>query len=199
LVEVQFKDTINQDILGMMNTKYIIMRDEQTPRLTAVLNPSACGHAWFVDNVKFVLNADQEIEAITNFSPKAEAIVHQEFRELISNVPLTKRQPKDRIDLVSYSPDHMIYQSNTQSANLAVFSEIYYNKGWKMLIDGVEKPYFRANYVLRAAKIPAGNHKVEFIFNPDSYYTGEKISLAGSFLLVLLLAGAAFVRFRKFD
>lgn len=199
LVEVQFKDTMNENILGMLNTKYIIMRDEQTPRLTAMLNPSACGHAWFVDSVKYVRNADQEMEAITNFSPKVEAVVHEEFRALISNVQLSNRPSKDRIDLVSYSPDHMIYQSSTHAANLAVFSEIYYDKGWKMFIDGVEQPYFRANYILRAAKIPAGNHKVEFIFHPHSYYTGEKVSLAGSVMLVLLLAGAAFVRFRKFE
>jgi uncharacterized membrane protein YfhO len=75
---------------------------------------------------------------------------------------------------------------------VAVFSEIYYEKGWKMLIDGVEKPYFRANYVLRAAQIPVGNHKIEFIFHPTSYYAGEKVSLAGSILLVLALGGAAY-------
>ncbi|RYY06140.1 MAG: hypothetical protein EOP43_07135, partial [Sphingobacteriaceae bacterium] len=70
-------------------------------------------------------------------------------------------------------------------------------KGWKMLIDGVEKPYFRADYLLRAAQIPVGNHKIEFIFHPNSYYTGEGISLAGSILLVLALGGYVFAESRK--
>jgi uncharacterized membrane protein YfhO len=75
---------------------------------------------------------------------------------------------------------------------VAVFSEIYYDKGWKMLIDGVEQPYYRADYLLRAASIPVGNHKVEFIFHPTSYYMGENISLVGSILLILALAGAVY-------
>ena len=197
LVEVQFRDSINENILGMLNTKYIIMREEKTPSLTAVLNPSALGHAWFVNNVKYVQNADEEMEAIKSFSPKTEAIVHQEFKAQITATPATNAQPNSQINLVSYAPDHLVYQSVSASDNLAIFSEIYYNKGWKLYIDGMEKPYFRANYILRGAQIPAGNHKVEFIFHPDSYYTGEKVSLAGSILLVLLLAGAAFVRFRN--
>jgi len=195
LVEVQFHDSLNENILGMLNTKYIIIRDEKTPSLTAVLNPSACGHAWFVNSVKYVQNPDQEMEAVKHLSPKTEAIVHQEFKEHINQV--INRQTNSNIKLVSYSPDHLIYESVSASENIAVFSEIYYKKGWKMFIDGIEKPYFRANYVLRAAQIPAGNHKIEFKFHPNSYYTGEKISLAGSFLLVFLLAGVAFKEIKK--
>lgn len=197
LVEVQFRDGLNENILGMLNTKYIILRDEKSPSLTAVLNPSACGHAWFVNSIKYVQNPDQEMGAIKHFSPKTEAIVHQEFKEHININQAINRQSNSDINLVSYSPDHLIYQSVSASENIAVFSEIYYKKGWKMFIDGVEKPYFRANYVLRAAKIPAGNHKIEFIFHPDSYYIGEKVSLAGSFFLVLLLVGVASKEIRK--
>ncbi|MGZ3836612.1 MAG: YfhO family protein, partial [Mucilaginibacter sp.] len=80
---------------------------------------------------------------------------------------------------------------------IAVFSEIYYDKGWKMYIDGKEQPYFRADYILRAAVIPVGNHTITFDFHPASYYTGEKISLAGSVLLVLALGGAVFMNLRK--
>ena len=87
----------------------------------------------------------------------------------------------------SYHPDHITYSYSAPRDVIAVFSEIYYDKGWNMYIDGKEKPYFRGNYVLRAAQLEAGNHKVEFKFEPTSYYTGEKISLAGSILLVLFL------------
>jgi uncharacterized membrane protein YfhO len=105
--------------------------------------------------------------------------------------------PNATITLVHYNPDDMIYQSGSTANQIAVFSEIYYNKGWKMYIDGVEKPYFRADYVLRAAEIPVGNHKIEFIFHPASYYTGEKISMAGSVLLLLALGGAVYTETRK--
>ena len=94
--------------------------------------------------------------------------------------------------LTSYTPDHLTYQTGSTANQVAVFSEIYYDKGWKMLIDGKEPPYFRADYLLRAAHIPLGNHKVEFIFHPTSYYAGENISLAGSILLVLALGGAVY-------
>jgi uncharacterized membrane protein YfhO len=91
----------------------------------------------------------------------------------------------------------MIYQSGSTSAQVAVFSEIYYDKGWKMYIDGQEKPYFRADYLLRAAQIPVGNHKIEFVFHPASYYTGEVISLIASIILVLALAGAIYVEVKR--
>jgi hypothetical protein len=192
LVDVQFAKSINMNILGMLNTKYIITSDEKAPTLISVQNPSACGHAWFVNRIKYVKNADQEMAMIGDFSPKDEAVVHEEFKHLINYENRHPDQGISKIALVKYSPDHLVYQSSSTSVNIAVFSEVYYTKGWKMFIDGIEKPYFRANYILRAAQIPAGTHKIEFIFHPESYYTGEKISLAGSLLLVLLLAGVAF-------
>jgi hypothetical protein len=190
LIDVQFYETLNMNILGMLNTKYIITTDEKTPLLTSTLNPSACGHVWFVNSLKYVKNADQEMAAIKDFSAKHEAIIHEEFRRQISFIKRDSNNlGNSRIALRTYSPDHLTYQSSSTSQNIAVFSEIYYTKGWKMYIDGIEKPYFRANYILRAAQIPSGNHKIEFVFHPDSYYIGEKISLAGSCLLLLLLAG----------
>jgi hypothetical protein len=189
LVDVQFRERLNINILGMLNTKYLITAEEKNPVLTSAMNPSACGHAWFVNHIKFVKNADQEMAALTDLSPKTEAVVHEEFKSLLSVSEGLATQAKGEIALIDYSPDHLTYKSTSTKVNIAIFSEIYYTKGWKMLIDGVEKPYFRANFLLRAAQIPAGNHKVEFVFYPNSYYIGEKISLAGSFFLLLLLAG----------
>jgi hypothetical protein len=185
----------NHDVLDMLNTKYIISQDTgRNYRMMA--NNTACGHAWFIKSVKFVKDADQEMQAISTFAPKDEAIVDQSFKTRIDGSPLGG-DPSATINLTSYNPDHMIYQTGSTASQIAVFSEIYYDKGWKMLIDGVEKPYFRADYVLRAAEIPVGNHKVEFIFHPASYYTGEKISLAGSALLILALCGTVVVESRK--
>jgi uncharacterized membrane protein YfhO len=159
-------------------------------------NSTACGHAWFVKQVRFADNADQEMQAISSFDPQNEAIVDKQYQSQID----TKQNGTDenrKITLVSYAPEHLVYETGSTSNQVAVFSEIYYDKGWKMLIDGQEKPYFRADYLLRAAQIPVGNHKVEFIFHPTSYYTGEGISLAGSLLLVLAFGGYVFAETRK--
>ncbi|WP_183564629.1 hypothetical protein [Mucilaginibacter sp. SP1R1] len=196
LVDEQLTKSINHEVLDMLNTKYIISSDPKTQNLGMQVNPTACGHAWFVKSVKYAKNADEEMQAISSFAPKDEAIVDKQYENDIDGKQVTT-DPNGKIDLVSYSPDHMIYQSGSTASQIAVFSEVYYNKGWKMLIDGVEKPYFRADYILRAAQIPAGNHKIEFIFHPTSYYAGENISLAGSILLVLALGGAVYTETKK--
>ncbi len=189
------KNPPSHDVLDMLNAKYIITQDTAR-NYTMVTNQTACGHAWFVKNIKLAANADQEMQAISSFAPKDEAIVDKSYANLIDSKQLAY-DPNATIKLVSYNPDHLVYQSGATGAAIAVFSEIYYNKGWKMLIDGKEQPYFRADYVLRAAQIPVGNHKIEFIFHPASYYTGEKISLAGSFLLLLALGGAVYTESKK--
>ena len=196
LIENQFTKSLNQDALDMLNTKYIISADPKTQAVGMKANPTACGHAWFVQQVRFADNADQEMQAISSFDPKNEAIVDKKYQSAID----TKQNAVDTkatITLTSYAPEHLVYQTGSTSNQVAVFSEIYYDKGWKMLIDGVEKPYFRADYLLRAAQIPVGNHKVEFIFHPNSYYTGEVISLIGSILLVLAILAYIFVENRK--
>lgn len=196
LIDNQFTKSINQDALDMLNTKYVITADPKTQAVGMKANSTACGHAWFVKQVRFADNADQEMQAISSFDPKNEAIVDKRYQSLID----TKQNSIDengKITLVSYEPEHLVYESGSTTTQTAVFSEIYYDKGWKMLIDGVEKPYFRADYLLRAAQIPVGNHKIEFIFHPNSYYTGEGISLAGSILLVLAFGGYVFVESRK--
>lgn len=196
LIDNQLTKSINHDVLDMLNVKYIISSEGKDQNLTMHVNPTACGHAWFVKSVKFAPNADKEMQAISSFDPSDEAIVDQQYSSLLDEKQ-TSLDTTGSINLVSYNPDHMIYQSGTTTPEIAVFSEIYYNKGWKMYIDGVEKSYFRADYVLRAAQIPVGNHKVEFIFHPTSYYAGEKISLAGSILLVLLLGGALYMELKR--
>ena len=185
----------NHDVLDMLNTKYLITQDTSR-NYSMVANRTACGHAWFVKSVGFVQNADKEMQSISSFSPKDEAIVDQRYKSLVGQVQL-RQDPNATIKLMKYNPDHLVYQSGSTTTQVAVFSEIYYDKGWKMLIDGVEKPYFRADYLLRAAVIPVGNHKIEFIFHPASYYTGETISLAGSVLLVLVLGGAVYMETKK--
>jgi len=196
ILDNQFSRSPNQNVLDMLNVKYIITQDPKNGNLSMQRNETACGHAWFVSKIAFVKNADEEMKTITAFSPKDEAIVDERFKKIVDATPLGTA-PNGTITLTSYSPDHMVYQSGSTTSAVAVFSEIYYDKGWKMYIDGKEQPYFRADYILRAAVLPIGNHKVEFIFHPASYYTGEKISLAGSILLVLALGGLVFMEIKK--
>lgn len=191
LISNQFSKTTNRDVLDMLNTKYIIVSDPKTGTVSMQANETACGHAWFVKSVKYAANADQEMQAISSFDPKNEAIVDQQYKSLIDGKNLAT-DPNATITLTSYEPEHLTYQTGSSTSQVAVFSEIYYKEGWKMYVDGVEQPYFRADYLLRAAVIPVGNHKVEFKFHPASYYVGEQISLAGSILLVLALGGVVY-------
>jgi len=191
LIDNQMSASINQNVLDMLNTKYVITPDQKNQTAGMHVNNTACGHAWFVNKIVYVDNADQEMQAITAFSPKDEAMVDKSFKPTIGSQSFGG-DPNATITLESYNPDHLVYKTGSTATQVAVFSEIYYEKGWTMLIDGKESPYFRADYILRAAEIPTGNHKVEFVFHPASYYTGEKISLAGSILLVLALGGAAY-------
>jgi len=187
LIDNQFSKSINQDVLDMLNTKYIITQDQQTGAYKMQRNPTAAGNAWIVQSVQFAKDADEEMKAISSFDPLKEAIVDEQYKGLMDLKKVGPGGPSAMIKLDSYHPDHLQYSYSTPNDVIAVFSEIYYDKGWKMYIDNAEKPYFRADYVLRAAQLPAGNHKVEFKFEPSSYYIGEKISLAGSLLLVAAL------------
>lgn len=188
LIEKQFAKSVNQDVLDMLNTKYIITQDQQNGSYKMQRNSTAAGHAWIVPHIQFAKDADEEMKAIGSFDPKKEAIVDVRYKNLIDEKRLGAGNGAI-IKLDSYHPDHLVYTYSAPTDVIAVFSEIYYDKGWNMYIDGEEKPYFRADYVLRAAQLMAGNHKVEFKFEPVSYYMGERISLAGS---ILLLAGLGF-------
>ena len=197
LIDQQFSKAINQDVLDMLNTKYIITQDQQTGAYKMSRNNTAAGNAWFVQKVEFAKDADEEMKAISSFDPKREAIVDQQYKSVIDLKRVGPGGPTSMIKLDSYHPDHLVYSYSSPNDVIAVFSEIYYDKGWNMYVDKVKKPYFRADYVLRAAQLEAGNHTVEFKFEPDSYYMGEKVSMAGSFLLLAFLGFAVYTEKRK--
>ncbi len=196
LIQNQFAKSVNQDVLDMLNAKYFITQDPQNGSYKMSRNSTALGNAWIVKGVQFVKNADEEMKAISSFDPKQEAIVDQQYQKLIDTTRLGA-DPSAFIKMDKYHPDHIEYEYSAPRDVIAVFSEIYYDKGWNMYIDGVQKPYFRANYVLRAAQLEAGNHKIEFKFEPKSYYVGEKISLAGSILLIAFLGFAGYTENKK--
>ncbi len=175
-------------VLDMLNTRYYIVPG-QNNQPVARFNPDAMGNAWFVSGVQVVANADEEIQALYDTDPRGTAIVDRRFSEdLEGYVP--GADSTAWIRLVSYKPNELVYSYQAEKQQLAVFSEIYYDKGWKAYIDGEPAPYFRADYVLRAMVLPAGKHEIRFEFHPRSYFIGEKISLASSSLLILLFLGA---------
>jgi hypothetical protein len=196
LIQNQFAKSVNQDVLDMLNAKYFITQDPQNGSYKMSRNATALGNAWIVKGVQFVKNSDEEMKAISSFDPKQEAIVDESYKKLLDTTRLGA-DPTAFIKMEHYHPDHIEYSYSAPRDVIAVFSEIYYDKGWNMYIDGVQKPYFRADYVLRAAQLEAGNHKVEFKFEPKSYYTGEKISLAGTILLIGFLGFAAYSERKK--
>jgi hypothetical protein len=177
----------NMKVLNMLNTKYFIVPDaNKAPQVQR--NIAALGNAWFVENYKLVENPDSEITALSNFEPATTAIVDKKFTDYLKNYKIGK-DSLSSIKLTNYKANHLTYQANTKKDELTVFSEIYYDKGWKAFLDGKEIPYIRVNYVLRALIVPQGEHKIEFRFEPESYYTGEKIGYASSIILLLMLLG----------
>jgi hypothetical protein len=191
------KQNANPGILAMLNTKYFISADEKGNKI-AIPQPVAYGHAWFVDSYKIVPNADSEMAALDSLKPRQEAVVDQKFADKLTGL---KIQPDStaKINLITYKPNELTYESDSKTEGLAVFSEIYYNvrNEWKVTIDGKPADMLRANYVLRALRVPAGKHTINFKFEPVSVAVGSKIDLVSSLLLVALIAGAIFVESRK--
>jgi len=186
------KTSLNQqDILNMLNTKYIIYNPEAAP----VNNNHAFGHAWTVSAIELVDNPDEEIAALNTANLKSQAVIDKRFiGSFDKNFKIDRNA---EIKLTSYAPNKLEYTFNANSTQMVVFSEIYYSKGWKAYIDGKESPYVRANYILRAMTIPEGKHEIEFRFEPKVWVIGEKISLASSSLLILLLIFMVFVEIKS--
>jgi hypothetical protein len=182
----------NMEVLNMLNTKYLITRSEQGPRVQR--NPMALGNAWFVDEVSLVPNADAELAALSRlgFSARQTAIIDQRFADELAN-PIIVPDSAAVITFDEYRPNYLKYSYTAEKPRLAVFSEIYFANGWNAYVDGEPFPHFRANYVLRAMSLPAGDHIVEFKFEPKVYATGEQYSLAGSVLLLLFVGAGMFV------
>lgn len=172
-------------VLNMLNTRYFIFpgRDGQT---IPVKNPYAFGNAWFVKNITYVENANQEIEALGKTDLLESAVVDAKFKGDLKGVQTGFKDSLSTIRLTDYKPNHLTYETSTAKDGVAVFSEIYY-PGWQAYLDGKEVPHGRADYILRVMNIPAGEHTVEFTFDPKSLHVTEGIAYTA---LILLLIGA---------
>lgn len=178
----------NMNVLNMLNVKYVIQQDEEGRSYPAV-NPQANGNAWFVEKVKVVSTADDEIQELENLDTKREAVVTEKNADGLNRFDFVVDSTAT-IELVDYQPNHLIYQSANDNLGVAVFSEMYYPHGWKVSIDEEEVKPFKANYSLRALRIPAGKHTIEFKFEPEVVAKGSKITLASSIVLGLAFISA---------
>ena len=180
---------MNMSAYNMLNTKYFIVENpnSQARQPMAQQNPEALGNAWFVEKLHKVPNADAEIAALTDFNPAAEAFADVRFVPQLTDTVFTVDSTSS-ITLTSYAPNHLTYTATNTHAGVAVFSEIYYSKGWNAYINGELAPHFRVNYVLRAMNIPAGTHTIEFKFEPHSYVVSNRVSFVASLLLLLGVA-----------
>ena len=201
-------------VVSMLNGKYIILGENYSP----VVNPHAYGNAWFVSDFVAAANPDEEIALLEGTDLRTTAVIGADFQDAVKNVQ-TEESTFDmpRIRLTHYAPNDLRYSFSTGSERAAIFSEIYYPKGWKAWIEpagvageirnghyhptaeGRPVELFRADWMLRGVVIPAGEGQLIMRFEPDSYQLGENISRASSILLILLLlaATAGIIRFRK--
>ncbi len=179
-------------VINMLNTKYFIFGVQNGT--LPLPNPYAYGNAWFVKDVEYVKTANDEIESIYKISPKTTAVVNEKYKPALGYA--NAADSSATIKLISYAPNHLKYETSSSTEQVAVFSEIYY-KQWQAYIDGKEVPIACADYVLRALKIPAGKHSIEFKFDPSSIHTTETIAYVGLAILLLVALFLGFQAYKK--
>ncbi|MBZ0245817.1 MAG: YfhO family protein [Cyclobacteriaceae bacterium] len=180
----------NYGVLNMLNTKYIMFGPDKG---NIIPNPEANGNAWFVSEVVNVNSPSEELAKVCEVNTRTTAVIdNSKFK--IQSLAVDSLAS---IELVEMTPPYLKYQSSSSTGGLVVFSEIYYPKGWVAAIDGEEVPILRANYVLRALEVPAGKHQIEFKFEPKPYVIGDKITMASSWVLLLVVLGSIGWTLRK--
>lgn len=195
--EMDSVDASKFRVLNMLNTKYFILPAGQQGQTVPVLNPYANGNAWFVKNVQYVNNANEEIDALKTILPTETAVVDARFKDVLKGISEAHKDSLSSIRLTSYEPNRLVYETENAGDGIAVFSEIYYPNGWQVTIDGKPAGLGRADYVLRALYIPAGKHTVEMRFDPKSLHVTEGIAYGALALLVIGVAAVALIARKK--
>jgi len=186
LISYQLSGKLNPSVLNMLNTKYLIQSNPQTNKPIAIPNPEALGNAWFVKGVQYVNGPAQEMKALDQFSPKDTAVVDEKYKQVVNGQFVFDSTAS--IKLTKFDNDAITYESNAATAQLAVFSEIYY-KDWNAYVDGKKTDVIKANYVLRAIVVPAGKHTIDFKFEPKVYLRSFTIDTIAGWLISILALG----------
>ena len=188
----------NMEVFNMLNTKYFIAQDPASGTVVAQRNPNAFGPVWLVKGIKYVPNADAEMNALNTVHLKDTAVAQQKFASQVKLQP--QFDSSATIKVGQYLNDKITYEFSSASNQFAVFSEVYYPKGWNVYIDGNKADYIKVDYVLRGMAIPADKHTIEFRFEPQTYKTANTLMLISSLLTYALLIAAIvfeFLRRRK--
>jgi len=174
----------NMQVLNMLNTKYFIVDNDKGEK-QAQQNPDANGNAWFVENVKVVNSANSELQILDSLNTKMSAVLDKS--KLLDNVNFNfEKDSTATIKLINYDVTELTYRTKTEKEQFVVFSEIYYKDGWNAYIDGKLTNHFRVNYVLRGMKVPAGEHEIEYKFEPKVIQQGGMISLFSYISIILV-------------
>lgn len=208
LIDRHLSKGFNSEVLNMLNTKYAIVGG-QGGQTNVIPIQTANGNAWFVNNIKWVNTAEEEISSLeaprlgdtvksapNTFQSKNTAVIRNTFKNDLAGYTFGK-DSSAFVKLKQYGLDDISFTSHNTQNGLAVFSDIWYPYGWEAYVDGKQTPIVRADYVLRAIKIPAGNHTIEFHFRPKTYEVGNKISMVSNILVILLCLAALYAAFRK--
>ena len=196
LIETKFSEPqLNMNVLNMLDTRYFIIPPQKENEPYSVQrNEGALGSAWFVNNLVEVDNSVEELKTIDSLNPANSAVVekNQGLKKLIFN-----KDSSSSINLIKYRNDTSVFETNTTSDHYAVFSEIYYPNGWNAYIDGKKASFQKVNYLLRGMEIPAGKHKVEFIFEPATYKLSSSIANISGWALYVSIGLALFALYRN--
>ena len=194
LIEKYFAGNLNAGVLNMLNTRYIIVSDPSTNQASLINNrDSALGNCWLVRHVNLVKDRAAALQSLGKTSLKDTAILEAGKANSLAQ-PVADSNAFIR--MTRFDNDTIWYEASCASPQFAVFSEIYYPKGWNAYLDDKKVDYYNVNYVLRGLPLPAGQHKIRFVFEPDSYKNGTSIMYASSFLIVLLVLGGLFMAWK---
>ncbi len=194
IIDKYLSGPFNQNVLNMLNTKYMITRNQQNNQPLLVPNPDAYGPVWLVKNVKLVNGLVEEMDAIGTTDLKDTAVVETNFSKFVTQ---PQWDSSSSIKLTHFDNDTMTYSFDGDKPQFAVFSEIYYPFGWNAYIDGQKVDYCKVNYILRGLSLPAGKHELKFIFEPESYKKGLKLGYISSYLILIFFVGGIFMQWRQ--
>jgi len=182
-----------QKILNLLNAKYVVHGNPNSPMVQQ--NNEAYGNAWLVSDIKWVQNADEEILALKDVDLKNTVVLESKLNNQVRKGFVS--ESGSTIQLANYQPNKLTYRTNINSSKIAVFSEIYYPRGWTVKVDGKERPLLKADYFLRAVPLEAGDKEIVMEFNPQSVKTGNTVTLAFNIIFILLVLGGGFFWWRK--
>jgi hypothetical protein len=179
---------MNMNVINMLNTKYVIIPDNQKNPVPQ-RNPDAMGNAWFVDSLVVVNTPNEECDALDSLNLRKTAVIDaSKFGNFITTFT-PHHDSTAKVTFLSYKPNKLEYQTNASQEGLVVFSEVYYPYGWHAYIDDKPTEHFRVNYILRAMKVPAGEHHIRFVFDPDTIHKYEPISFICITIVYLTIIG----------